>query len=169
MLQQISLQGFVFVGGKTRNTAIQLALQQCCTSSCTFFVTCITVLLGYYWVYAKRSQKEEDGKTVVWQTWQGYYVHVLSWSSLNINVFVVFYKKICLKEDEVWGNLFFKQNCHAQLSHKFCRLITLPSYWVSSLFSNPCQCKISLSQAPSKHPGQRSWRVCADTFPCPQT
>ena len=28
--------------------------------------------------------------------------------------FSVFYKKICLKEDEVWGNFFFKQNyCHA--------------------------------------------------------
>ena len=47
VLQQISLQGFIFVGSETRNIAIQLALQQCCKSSCTFFVACITVPLGY--------------------------------------------------------------------------------------------------------------------------
>ena len=30
--------GFVFVGGKTRSTAIQFVLQQFCKTSCTFFV-----------------------------------------------------------------------------------------------------------------------------------
>ena len=30
-LQQIRLQGLFFVGGKTRNSHIQLVLQQCCT------------------------------------------------------------------------------------------------------------------------------------------
>ena len=40
------------------------------------------------------------------QTWQGYYWHVLLRSPLNINVFLVFYKKICLKKVEVWGKFF---------------------------------------------------------------
>ena len=34
---------FWFVGGNTRNIAIQLALQQCCKTSGMFFVACITV------------------------------------------------------------------------------------------------------------------------------
>ena len=34
---------FVFVGGKTRNIAIQFAFQQCCKTSCTFFVARFTV------------------------------------------------------------------------------------------------------------------------------
>ena len=38
----------------------------------------------------------------VWQTWQGYYLRALSWSSLDTNVFWIFTKKICLKEGEVW-------------------------------------------------------------------
>ena len=42
----------------------------------------------------------------MWQTWQGYYWHVLPRSPLNINVFLVFYKKICLKKVEVWGKFF---------------------------------------------------------------
>jgi len=31
------------VGAKTRNIAIQLILQQCCVTSCTFFVARLTV------------------------------------------------------------------------------------------------------------------------------
>ena len=38
----------------------------------------------------------------LWQTWQGYYLHVLSWSSITFICFLVFYKKVCLKECEVW-------------------------------------------------------------------
>ena len=33
------------MGGKTRNIAIQLGLQQCCKTSCTFFVACFTAAL----------------------------------------------------------------------------------------------------------------------------
>ena len=34
------------MGGKTRNIAIQLVLQQCCRTSCTFFVARFSVPLG---------------------------------------------------------------------------------------------------------------------------
>ena len=36
VLQQIRLLTGLNVGGKTRNIAIQLVLQQCCKTSCTF-------------------------------------------------------------------------------------------------------------------------------------
>ena len=38
VLGQIRLLTGLNVGGKTRNIAIQLVLQQCCNSGCTFFV-----------------------------------------------------------------------------------------------------------------------------------
>ena len=38
VLQQIRLLTGLNVGGKKRNIAIQLVLQQCCRTSCTFFV-----------------------------------------------------------------------------------------------------------------------------------
>ena len=38
VLQQIRLITGLNVGGETRNIAIQLVLQQCCKTSCTFFV-----------------------------------------------------------------------------------------------------------------------------------
>ena len=37
------LQDRFDVGGKTRNIAIQLVLQQCCKTSCTFFVARFSV------------------------------------------------------------------------------------------------------------------------------
>ena len=44
-----------------------------------------------------RNSKAERGgqKACVWQTWQGYYLHVL-----------VFYEKVCLKEGKVWVQFF---------------------------------------------------------------
>ena len=36
---------------------------------------------------------------------------------------------------------FFQTKLLSRLSHKVSGFLTLPSYWVSSLFSNPCQCK----------------------------
>ena len=38
VLQQMKLLTGLNMGGKTRNIAIQLVLQQCCKTSCTFFV-----------------------------------------------------------------------------------------------------------------------------------
>ena len=45
VLQQIRLLTGLNVGGKTRNIAIQLVLQQCCKTSCTFFVARFSVPL----------------------------------------------------------------------------------------------------------------------------
>ena len=70
----------------------------------------------------------------VWQTWQGYYLRVLSWSSLNVLCSLVFYKKINLKESEVWRKVISKQYyCHACLT-RFAVFLPLPSCCVSSLF-----------------------------------
>ena len=43
--QQIRLLTGLNVGGKTRSIAIQLVLQQCCKTGCTFFVARISVPL----------------------------------------------------------------------------------------------------------------------------
>ena len=45
VLQQIRLLTGLNVGGKTRNIAIELVLQQCCKTSCTFFVARFSVPL----------------------------------------------------------------------------------------------------------------------------
>ena len=69
----------------------------------------------------------------VWQTWQGYYLRVLSWSPLNILCFLVFCKKISLKESEAWRKVISKQNyCHVCLT-RFAVFLPLPSCCVSSL------------------------------------
>ena len=50
----------------------------------------------------------------VWQTWQGYYLRVLSWSSLNINVFWSFKPKDLFKGKWSLAKSYFKQKyCHA--------------------------------------------------------
>ena len=43
---QICCKTGLNVGGKTRNIAIQLVLQQCCKTSCTFFVARFSVPLS---------------------------------------------------------------------------------------------------------------------------
>ena len=43
VLQQIRLLTGLNVSGKTRNIAIQLVLQQCCKTSCTFFAARFSV------------------------------------------------------------------------------------------------------------------------------
>ena len=69
----------------------------------------------------------------VWQTWQGYYLRVLSLSSLSNLCFRVFYKKISLKESEVWRKVISKQRyCHA-CHTRFAVFLPLPSCFVSSL------------------------------------
>ena len=45
VLQQIWLFTGLNVGGKKRNNAFQLVLQQCCNTSCTFFVARFSVPL----------------------------------------------------------------------------------------------------------------------------
>ena len=51
------------VGGKTRNIAIQLALQQCCKTSCTFFVARFSVPLAYITSVATVLKSENNIKT----------------------------------------------------------------------------------------------------------
>ena len=66
------------------------------------------------------GRKKRTTNAYEWQTWRGYYLRVLSWSSLNINVFLVFYKKNCLKGGEVWRKLL------SRLSNKVNRLLSSP-------------------------------------------
>ena len=74
----------------------------------------VSSLGNHQWVNATGRQKREDGKALVWQTWQDYYLRVLSWSSQNISCFLVFDKKMCLRVGEVWRKVFLKHNyCHA--------------------------------------------------------
>ena len=56
VLQQIRLLIGLNVGGKTRNIAIQLDLQQCCKTSCTFFVARFFVPLGHGKTKAQHPQ-----------------------------------------------------------------------------------------------------------------
>ena len=49
----------------------------------------------------------------------------MSWSSLNSNVFWSVYKKICLKEVKFGENLF-QSKLLSRLSHKLCRLLSIP-------------------------------------------
>ena len=60
------------------------------------------------------------------------YWPVLLWSSLNIKVSCLL-QKICLKEGEVWQNIFFKKNyCHTRHT-RFSFFFPLPSCCISSL------------------------------------
>ena len=61
----------------------------------------------------------------VWQNWQGYYLRVLSQSSLIINVFCSFTKRSAKKGQEVWRKVFVKQ-LFSRLSRKVCRLLVSP-------------------------------------------
>ena len=66
---------------------------------------------SYKWCLRKRTTERRGRQNVcVWQTWQGYYLRVLSWSLLNITVFLSL--KICLKKSEIWQKTF-QYYCHA--------------------------------------------------------
>ena len=67
-----------------------------------------------------------------WQTWQGYNVHVMSWSSLRINV-LWFLQKDLFKGKWCLAKSYFNQNyCHA-CHTRFAVFFPLPSCCVSSL------------------------------------
>ena len=67
------------------------------------------------------------------QTWQGYYLRVLSWSSLYTNVSGLSQKELT-KEKRSLAKIYFKQNyCHA-CHTRFAVFFPLPSCCVSSLF-----------------------------------
>ena len=73
-----------------------------------------------WWVYATGWQEEEDSKT-----WQGYYLCVVSWSSLNANVFWSFTKRSVWRKVE-FGKKLFQTKLLSHLSHKVCRLLSFP-------------------------------------------
>ena len=67
----------------------------------------------------------------VWQNWQGYYLRVLSQSSLIINVFCSFTKRSAKKGQEVWRKVF--SNNYFHVCHgRFAVFLSLPSCCVSS-------------------------------------
>ena len=77
------------------------------------------------------SRKNRTANTCVWQTWQGYYLRVLSWSSHNTNVFWSFTKKM-LKGKWSLAKNCFKQKLLSRLSHKVRRFLScLPSSFLS--------------------------------------
>ena len=73
------------------------------------------------WVYATGRQKKEDGKTLVCDILDMVITCVFC-RDLHLHLcFLVFYKKICLKEGEVRRNVFSNKVLSA-LSRKVCRL-----------------------------------------------
>ena len=87
--------------------------------------SCATLSSNYYRVYATGRQKDEDGKTLVWQTWQGYYLRVFSWSSLTL-MFSGLLQKDLFKGGWSLAKNFFQTNLLSRLSHKVCHLLSSP-------------------------------------------
>ena len=66
-------------------------------------------LLQHWWVYATGRQKEEDGKTFVCDK-RDRAITGMFCRDRHLTWFLVFYKKICLKEGEVWRKVFSNNN-----------------------------------------------------------
>ena len=60
-----------------------------------------------------------------WQTWQGYYLRVMSWSSLDINAFWSFTKRSVQRRVDFGGRVF-QTKLLSRLSHKVCGLPSSP-------------------------------------------
>ena len=85
---------------------------------------------SYKWCLRKMTAERRGRQNVcVWQIWQGYHLRVLSWSLLNITVFLSL--KICLKKSEIWQKTF-QYYCHA-LHSSFAVFFPLPSFCLSSI------------------------------------
>ena len=77
-------------------------------------------------VSLRNRTEEENGKTPVCKkTWQGYYLRVLSWSALTINIFWSFTKRSVYRKVKFGGKLF-ETKLLSRLSHKVCRLLSTP-------------------------------------------
>ena len=59
------------------------------------------------WLRSLRGRKN----VCVWQTWQGFFLRVLKWSSLKF-MFSGLFQKHLVKEVEVWKKVFSRQYCH---------------------------------------------------------
>ena len=80
-----------------------------------------------------RQDRRGRQTAFVWQTWQGYYLRVLSRSSLNITVFWSFTKRSVYSRGR-WslaGNFSKHNYCHA-CQTRFAVFFLLPSHCVSS-------------------------------------
>ena len=60
-----------------------------------------------------------------WQTWQGYYLGVMSWSSLDINAFWSFTKRSVQRRVDFGGRVF-QTKLFSRLSHKVCGFPSSP-------------------------------------------
>ena len=80
-----------------------------------------------------RTAERRGRKNVcVWQTWQGCNLHVMSWSSLSINVFW-FLQKDLFKGKWWLAKSYFKQICCHGCHTRFAVFFPLPSCCVSLL------------------------------------
>ena len=106
----------------------------CVTLKCfavLFFLLscCVNTLVS---LRNRKAGRRGRQNACVWQTWQGYYVGLLSWSSFNINVSRLLQNDL-FKERCSLATCFFKQNyCH-DCHTRFAVFFSLPSCCVSSL------------------------------------
>ena len=79
----------------------------------------------------------------VWQTWQGYNLHVMSWSSLSINIFW-FLQKDLFKGKWWLAKSYFKQICCHGCHTRFAVFFPLPSCCVK--FTNVFRTKVLIGE-----------------------
>ena len=95
----------------------------------------VIVMKNYADLLAMSELTQKDGKTFfLWSTWQGYYLHVLSWPSVNITIFWSFTKRSAYKRWSL-AEYVFKRNCCHACHSMFAVFFPLPWLCVSSLFS----------------------------------
>ena len=89
---------------------------------------------GWEWVSLRHrtAERRRRQNACVWQTWQGCYLRVLSWSSFNIIVSVFLHRDV-IKGMWSLAKRFLKQNyCHARHT-RFTVFFPLPPCCVNSL------------------------------------
>ena len=127
----LKTESFFFI--RLRNSGTKSAGFWTTVHKVEFFLANASLLETFVSVHHSTVGRRGWQNVSVWQTWRGYYLRVLPWSSFNILCFLVFYKKISLKESQVWRKVISKQNyCHA-CHTRFAVFLLLPSCCVSSL------------------------------------
>ena len=135
----MKLTSFNFYGGhlehkKTRNARAELLV---CQSKPIAFLTCSLPSPSSLLLVSLRNRtagRRGRQNVFVWQTWQGYNLHVVSWSSLSINVFWFLQKD--LSKGKWWlAKSYFKQICCHGCHTRFAVFFPLPSCCVSSLLT----------------------------------
>ena len=67
----------------------------------------------------RMAERRGQQNACMWQTWQGYYLSVMLWSSFNINVFWSLQKHL-------FKGKLFQTKLLPRLSHKVCCLLSSP-------------------------------------------